>query len=117
MMTPTEMGVAIAEKCNWQKRFSIDENDKTIHWCLYDVKGNCIASGLPNYLECLNACHEMEKVLIKLGNYNTLYATELVKIQQRDWLQNKANRYIWNATAPQRCEAFCRMFWPERFKV
>lgn len=106
-MTQEQQRIAIAQWCGYQRRFSIDEHDSTVHWHAYDAKGNCISSGLPDYLNDLNAIHEAEM--------------KLSVSDQRDYLWGQLLELVGNhrlaylATAAQRCEALCRTLWPERW--
>ena len=87
------MRVAIAEKCGW--KFA--------------------PKNLPDYCNDLNAMHEAEKV-IKDGPWDT-YIEALDSIVNPIWRMTKDFEQwcIARATAAQRAEAFCRVFWPEKF--
>ena len=94
-MSPEKQRVAIAIACGWtpcQKGC----NGKS--WRLPDDSG-CVEN-LPDYLNDLNACHEMEKTLrpITAARYHQLIQTRL-----------KSCDLAIGATSSLRCEAFLRV--------
>ena len=100
-MSPEKQRITIAEACGWTIApwgTPIKKDHKT--WrSLQD---------LPDYLNDLNACHEMEEVLNigqKLQYVEILRSTHGPVFRDRlpvTWI------YAHLATAPQRCEAFLR---------
>ena len=109
-MKPEQQRIAIAEKCGWtlteSKVFGIDPKTHGL-------------DSIPHYLEDLNAMHEAEKVLLSgmkctddvvAGTLSGDYFMRLSDVTERD------DHMMFTATAAQRAEAFCRVFWPERFK-
>ena len=104
-MNPEKQRIAIAKACGWI--IETPENHRTdfIHWtppgCVEKMYWHCYNP--PDYLNDLNACHEMEKVL-----------THDQHIEYMEWLGLCSDDYghkVWayvHATAPQRCEAFLR---------
>ena len=133
-MTPEQMRVAITEKVGWKPRV-IDYNcvspDKT-SYCMIGTKLECedwIAklpagsrfksytvqpcySDPPNYPEDLNACAQFEKdapieYWMKLWEITGACAMSL---------RSQQIALVAGATATQRCEALCRVWWPERFE-
>ena len=56
----------------------------------------------PNYPGDLNACHEMEEALT--DDQGILYGSILAHIRTRF----TESKWMWHATAPQRCEAFLK---------
>jgi hypothetical protein len=78
-MTPDQQRIAIATACGWTDTQIID--------------GKYGQTDVPDYIGDLNACHEMEKALIRHG----------------DWaVCDYDQRRKWNATAAQKAEAFLR---------
>jgi len=118
-MNKEEMRIAIAEKCGWK------DITKDLQNNLLGRIPNCIDWGIvPNYPEDLNACHEMEKVIAPDYDRWANYLGWLWKITNPDCdfktdrtvhIQNYITWKFKRATAEQCCEAFCRVFWPERF--
>ncbi len=125
-MTPDEMRVAIAKICHpeyaayepeyWYTQRNDYERD--LVWKTTENGGLTIESVLvPDYCNDLNAMHEAAQTLDRLQRqkfYRNLQ--EVCAVQQKD----KAPRYLQeyeliHATAAQRAEAFCRVFWPEKF--
>lgn len=118
-MTDDEMRIAIAEAEGWTKiRMTIKgagapERRPSPHgWC----RGRKYEAPLPNYLGCLNAMHEAEKVLD--GKQRFDYINNLANLTYpKQWSGNEMpDWYSHHATAKQRAEAFCRTLFPERFK-
>jgi hypothetical protein len=127
-MKPEAQRIAIAEACGWtwvlwgknsiritapsgyksnEWRTSEPDNSQTLprygdliesveHWC----------GGLPDYLDDLNACHEMEKYL-RPGQYPE-YVSLLCKntFDRNDAVLTSVA--LFHATAAQRAEAFLR---------
>ena len=89
-MTPQQQRIAIAKACGWT----------TKHKGLW-VESSQTYAALPDYLNDLNACHEMEKVLTKEQH-----------IDHMEWLGMCSDDYgqkVWayvHATAAQRSKAF-----------
>jgi hypothetical protein len=108
-MTPESQRIAIAEACGWKIRRTAngeicqtwqgwrtqDENKIRLAWRILQ------SQPVPDYLNDLNACHEMEKVLTddKFSHYGWTMLQSEPNIECR--------RYL-SATAAQRCEAFLR---------
>ena len=99
-MTPERQRVAIAEACGLTnvapmivKNVKHEGDDITVG--IWSDDG-----WVPQYLNDLNACHEMEKVL--KGGMRSKYDAELTLICSRDY------NFIWESTASQRAEAFLR---------
>ncbi len=95
-MNPDEQRIAIAKACGWSK-FTPD----TIQYTARRADGKW--GGLPDYLNDLNAMHEVEKQL------NTP-----VHMQKHAWnnyktmLEDATNGSSFHATAAQRAEAYLR---------
>ena len=134
MMTREEMCIAIAEKCG---------HEPELHWQVLspDGKGSCLSGEkwecenwlakmkkdfpgsmyseyhvgawkhYQRYTEDLNAMHEAEKVLIK-NDERFAYYDHLMHCCNNSETVNTIH-----ATAAQRAQAFCRVFWPERFEA
>lgn len=117
-MSPEAQRIAIAEACgekdpHWWCPLCLAE--KSPHQVTYEE--NCTVCGrrvewfeTPDYLNDLNACHEMEKVLdqAKLGIMHSF----LEEIGERDVEKILGHRptfcFLWTATAGQRSEAFLK---------
>jgi hypothetical protein len=84
-MTPEQQRIAIAEACGWTDTQIID--------------GKYGQTDVPDYLNDLNACHEMEEVLT--SEQVTSYVYSLESMNER-WSTPAF------ATASQRAEAFLR---------
>lgn len=121
-MTDEEMRIAIAEACGWTQQTCA--NDTRIEWwfppgCNRDyVRAQEYP---PDYPNDLNACHEMEKVIltgndwrVRLERYSnqlmtTMHATDFGRIDVAFKRDAVGRRYFTvHATARQRCEAFLR---------
>lgn len=119
-MTEQEMQVAISEKCDLEdihrstRNGKRDVNGVRLLYLSSATGGEREYSDVPNYPECLNACHEMEKVLRKDQRWS--YISALVELTKTESLEEYAEAFVLShATALQRCTAFCRVFWPEKF--
>ncbi len=106
-MTPEAQRIAIAEACGWNTT-----KEPFGGMMVYrDATGQMQAT-LPAYLSDLNACHEMEKVLLNEQRRN--YVEQLIAGHplHYDFRTSDDSRmaayFIVNATASQRCEAFLR---------
>ena len=109
-MTPEEMRIAIAEMCGWTPSYIGSWTKDPA-----GLRGPFI-SDLPNYPSDLNACHEMEKVIVDW----VAYRIHLCKVAGIGYapdlgICDDIKSFV-SATALQRCEAFCRTLWPERFE-
>jgi hypothetical protein len=106
-MTPEQQRIAIAESCGWTEIEPCT--------CCYGVSRGyqpipaAHKKHLPDFINDLNACHEMEKVLRK-ANWGG-YAAELYRITDAHNHGISPNHH-WLAvafsTASQRAEAFLR---------
>ena len=105
-MNPEQQDIAIFESLGWKylppvKRDSsfIVRPENLPRW----KKGREIAykGDIPSYGTDLNACHEFEKVLVKMPEKRITYAHYLMNATCKDWA-------AFHATAPQRREAFLR---------
>ena len=68
---------------------------------------------LPDYLNDLNACHEMEKVLTKEQHFTYIQAVYRIVVANSAFIamvqgEETTGFYIMHATAAQRCEAFLK---------
>lgn len=115
-MTDEEMRIAIAEACGWTKiRMTIKgagapERGPSPHGY---PPGRKYEAPLPNYLGCLNAMHEAEKVLTlqQMEKYTGLLCDMVASGDPDPNIEG-----LICLTARQRAEAFCRTLFPERFK-
>ena len=91
-MSPEKQRIAIATACGW----TADS------WCL-TPSGWVFADAVPDYLNDLNAMHEVEKVLNQMQSRANAY--HLAESEQNEtW----ASCHIWHQSAAQRAEAFLR---------
>jgi len=97
-MTPEQINIKIAEACGWRHA---PEDVEEYPW--QDREGEAYKRP-PDYYGDLNACHEMEKSLT--ANQCEVY--DKLLLQQKGDMGWVSSSYAWNATAPQRCEAFLR---------
>ena len=85
-MTQEQKRIAIAEACGWNEM-------RDGRWKL----GDQVERFLPDYLNDLNAVHELEKILE--GGLRSTYDAWLGITAKQD------HCFIWETTAAQRCEA------------
>ncbi len=114
-MTPDQMRVAIAGDQGW--KWHGDKSWEKLGDMFYWKHENPVRvySPLPNYPSDLNACHEFE-VKMDDDQFNR-YLAELMPGRPIPRFASMDDyRKAFKATAPQRCEAYCRMKFPERFK-
>lgn len=109
MLTPERQRIKIAEKCGWINHGKGEFPFMGIGPCEDQNQGHY--TEIPDYQVDLNACREMESVLDELQWLDyVLYLTEPIHSAKASF-----SGYVICATASarQRCEAFCRVFWPE----
>lgn len=125
-MTETEMRIAISEKCGLEDIHHATRNGKRdingvrLLYLSSATGGERECSDVPNYPEDLNAMHEAEKVFTpqQLGNY-WVWLCDICEIPcpvPHACPTDKVIFTLLHSTALQRCTAFCRVFWPERFE-
>lgn len=92
--------IAIAEACGWKQTFLPNLGD------VYNINPN-VVTRMPDYLNDLNAMHEMEKQLDPLGKDGSYeyWLRTVCHIPERE---SAKGRYFYRATASQRAEAFLR---------
>lgn len=108
-MSPEKQRIAIATACGWTAErvnngFWRATNQKSGHASeMWLSERNVWSQGIPDYLNDLNACHEIEQVLNSEQSHE--YYVQLSMKVNRPFI----------ATAPQRCEAFLRVMglWEE----
>ena len=126
MMTQDEMRIVIAEKCGWKYEYS-GASKELRYWRLphFSPLQEVTWHELPDYPNDLNAIHCAEDVLTQ--EQQEKYAHELSQIVPQNFnagpideggpdLMCHRDWDVLHATASQRTEAFCRVFWPERFE-
>ena len=105
-MSPEKQRVAIATACGWKYqdiRLGDDTQDPPPHSSAWHFNGKFTLQYPPDYLNDLNACHEMEQVL-----------THDQHIDYMEWLGLCSDDYghkVWayvHATSAERCKAFLR---------
>ena len=99
-MTPEEQRIAIAEACGWS-RFTPD----TIQYTAQRSDGKW--GVIPDFLNDLNACAEMEKSLTD-DEYDRFYNFLRESIIHTKIFVNEERRAITSSSALQRSEAFLR---------
>jgi len=108
-MTPEAQRIAIRAALGWKPRhhgvelYAYERADDAGNW-LY-------AHEMPDHLNDLNACFEMEKALTKEECRD--YHDELINAERPSLIEclnggNYASRWTWNSTPEQRCEAFLK---------
>lgn len=100
-MTPEAQRIAIAEACGWHCD-NCDEPPSVCQGCIWTEDSS---RRIPDYLNDLNACHEMEKVL--RDAYNP------AKSSPQDWVifclnLGEIEEEPIHATAAQKAEAFLK---------
>lgn len=96
-MSPEQQRIKIAEACGWKR------DSRGLGWL--SPSGEYI--DLPDYLNDLNAAHEMENGL-KPDDFSK-YLLQLQKLTQSEHRYEVENRYaLIHATSAQRCEAFLK---------
>jgi hypothetical protein len=105
-MTPDQQRIAIATACGWKdiRRQRLYAGDQDL-WGNKMIGGEKHRNRLPDYLNDLNACHEMEQVLIDKG-VNAWW--EYVAFINRHNPRPFGSETAVHATASQRAEAFLR---------
>jgi hypothetical protein len=105
-MTKKEQRVAIAEACGWTATVDDDQfwratrADGSMTSDLWCSMSNVWNAGIPDYLNDLNAMHEVEKVLFDRNDWSACIYDK--------HLHEATSAWKWNATASQRAEAFLR---------
>lgn len=105
-MTPEAQRIAIAEACGWQSRTRNELHLGSPHtwtqWCNSEYPWGVTEP--PDYLNDLNACHDMERFLTE--KEEVFYLTELVSLMDEPgtlaWRLNRTYR----APARVRAQAF-----------
>ena len=113
-MKPLEQRLAIAEACNLSRLAPIEQRTRTgkkdpngvVLWFMEEHHGGAATwAKVPDFLNDLNACREMEEALSY--DQRILYCDLLEKFDQAN-----TERHAWfritHATAPQRAEAFLK---------
>lgn len=119
MMTPQEQRIALAEWDGWShldKPLRVDrgfEGWGNAYWTDYNghARFDC-----PDYPSDLNAVHELEKKLTmeQARKYNEILC-KLV-IPPKVLFAPSPHSFLYHSSAAQRCEALCRVLFPERWK-
>ena len=108
-MTPDQQQRAIEKACGWIRESGVMRYDGgEFPWTIWRKDGKTHNS-FPDYLNDLNACHEMEKVLnyeqmIDYSRHVGKAVTSHLPASRAAWMDFK----LINATAAQRAEAFLR---------
>ena len=100
-MNPERQRITIAEACGWE----VDAERKT--YGFQPLTDGCRTyTELPNYLNDLNAIHEVENILNADQMVSYDYHLDRVVGNGRQGLN--IEYFLWSATASQRAEAFLR---------
>jgi hypothetical protein len=109
-MTPDQQRTAIAKICGWTdiRRQRLYAGDQDL-WGTKLIGGEKHRNRLPDYLNDLNACHEMEKVLtqdqmIDYSRHVGKLVTSHLPASRAAWMDFK----LINATAAEKSKAFLR---------
>ena len=111
-MTPEAQRIAIAEACGWEWKANGFSYHPYPGW--YKGHEQChvvalLSSELPDYLNDLNAMHEVERTGLKDINELNRYADELDKVCVPTHICSLTHwQSVVMATAAQRAEAFLR---------
>ena len=104
-MSPEKQRIAIAIACGLTNAKPVVVKNVTHQGDDRTVGISSDSGWIPDYLNDLNACHEMEKVLMEKGvNAWWSYVAFINRRNPRPFGTETAV----HATAPQRCEAFLR---------
>ncbi len=110
-MTPEAQRIAIAEACGWKKVKSSQGSPWGISAAFPEYE---YIHQLPNYLNCLNAMHEAEKMLTDEQQWDYFIAISKIVRPERftddDWFVGHTDWYhnILTSTASQRAKAFLK---------
>lgn len=112
-MTDTEINIAIAEACGWEREtVHSDLGNRNFEAWKKDGRRLVTQMALPDYVGDLNAMHgaevELENEIATADQYWTELA-ELTMADDEELSTCTRYRYIGNATARQRAEAFLRV--------
>jgi len=111
-MTPEEQRIAIAEACGWKRIAPFKVGREKCDWPVWEKDGkraSILTSTLPDYLNDLNAMHEVEKILNE--KEQVWYLQKLTQVRFREGIGGMIGCMIDKiafATAAQRSEAFLR---------
>lgn len=129
MMTTQDQRIALAEWDGWNsykcgassvapgKWRLVPPNPKQLVAELFETREEAFVEYTPDYPSDLNAVHELEKKLTE--QQRLFYMRKLIQDESVDDAFHVTNGMVWDMThanAAQRCEALCRMLWPERWK-
>ena len=104
-MNPEKQRIAIALACGWKIHENPQDNSGHMYSAPVGTSPFLGRHALPNYLEDLNAIHEVEKFISE--KYRFLYETILHSLNLKYGLGISVWETI-HATAAQRAEAFLR---------
>ncbi len=115
-MTPKEQRIAIAEVRGWEKLFEFVVQSPTHRAGEIDAiyrrgREEQPIDRLPNYPNDLNACYEMENALT--NEQWEQYTRILSQGITRTWWE--CSKAIAHSSSEEKCEAFCRVMFPERW--
>lgn len=113
-MNETDQRIAIAEACGWRLVKLHNKFPNSVIGTMDNLGRHGRGALVPDYLNDLNACHEMEKVLTeeqrwKFGSHlsNLIFKGEMST--NDDFAPNELGCFeLSHATAAQRAEAFLR---------
>ncbi len=128
MMTPEQMRVALLNWAGWRLVPSGDDaqgHARPEYWLDPDeCPGDCANNPLPNYPKDLNAVRLLEFKLFDEYHRCNYYASELESVLERKILQadpkctpDVIGFEMIHATAADKCEALCRVLFPDRWKT
>ena len=106
-MTKEQQRIKIAEACGWtMPKYSKSFGDPDDYIARIEPDGSWIEGPLPDYLNDLNACHEMEDVLDDFQRIH--FSTHIMHLHNAKGGRGCSPFDYGHADAPQRCEAFLR---------
>jgi hypothetical protein len=119
-MTPEEQRIAIAESLGWEKHIhpkAEDELDEALDASIgiyegmtvwKNPAGRYVRHSPPDYLNDLNAMHEVEFSSFKTGSMWSKYYSNLAKVCRMWGHEEDDHNSPFSATAAQRAEAYLK---------
>jgi hypothetical protein len=113
-MTDEQIRLKIAERCGWHERPEpVGSYNATTWWHNNDRYPSNVMP-VPDYLNDLNACHEMEKACLRPTLQDNAMERDEKFVRWDNYMEQLGRKMsrddIAHATARQRCEAFLRTF-------
>lgn len=118
-MTTEQINIKIAEACGWRFITKDSFNQELCGIPPDEEAKDRNLMDLPNYHSDLNACHDMERTLTDAQaqlHFDNLRQVTGSTLETLGVIYGNCHFLMYNATAPQRCEAFLRTLnlWEEK---